>query len=648
VFLLLGNIASAQYWFQTGVRGSNGAAFNNGASVAIQTIYQNATDGSLGFWVGEDLANGAFIQTGYEITNASGYYSTSCGSNSTKSVFIKAGVPTWFWEYFLPNTDNSSFCGGIGENGSVGLNGSFNTYAFKSIGNVWKAYFNNQVIGSINLGTSNSGPNPPSAFAEYAETDTNKLLISTVKFRNLLFYIGNTSKIVPQAFSVVGYGTGSLDSLPNPYGVKEFENYTDYFEVGSGVVTKSGDMWQIGYAVKTYSIYGNATGSGNYTAYSIVPIGVPQYVNVSKGVRESFDGWTGTGTGSYTGNSPSSYITLNSNITEVALWTRQYYLNATSQYAQVSGNGWYNVNSTIPVFLSSNVVSTQLNARNLFVKWNSSTNSSSKIEVYLDSPKALHAIWNNQYYLTVLTLYGSATGSGWYNADSTAQVSLNSVEVPINQTSKISFYNWSDGNSNISRKVKVSSPITLSAQFRKEYLIELAPQDTYGSNMTNVTYYNISGSKVATNNFFAFEGKRYNIEYLYYKGVPIATDYQFSASGPATIAFRNPVYDVEVYTKSVFGTPVNAILNVTFKNNTNRILYSGSNGTEVFDDVPYGYVSGYAEYLGIKESADVVNGYDIYLTFLTASLFAFIIGGIVFIVIVARVTAYYKKKKQTK
>src|SRR5271155_3128494 len=167
VLLILTNTASAQYWFQTGVRGADSAAYNNGAGVTIQTIYQHATNGSLGFWVGENLANGAFIQVGYEVTNATGYYSSSC-TNMTRSVFLNADTPTWFWEYFSPNTNNNTFCGGIGPNGSAGINGSFHNYYFKSNGDVWSAYIDNKFIGSVNLGTSTSGPNPPSAFAEYA------------------------------------------------------------------------------------------------------------------------------------------------------------------------------------------------------------------------------------------------------------------------------------------------------------------------------------------------------------------------------------------------------------------------------------------------------------------------------------------------
>ena len=71
--------ANAQYWFQSGVRAGSGAAYNNGASVTIQTITtQSLSSGSMAFWVGENFANSAFLQVGYVIENDTGQYAANC------------------------------------------------------------------------------------------------------------------------------------------------------------------------------------------------------------------------------------------------------------------------------------------------------------------------------------------------------------------------------------------------------------------------------------------------------------------------------------------------------------------------------------------------------------------------------------------
>lgn len=643
---LLANLVAAQYWFQTGVRGSNDAGFNNGAGVSIQTVYQNATNGSLGFWVGEDLSNGAFIQAGYEITNSTGYYSSSCGNN-TRSVYLQAGTPTWFWEYFPENYNNSSFCGGIGPNGSAGKNSSFNTYSFKSTGNIWSAYFNGDQIGSVNLGTGNSGANPPSAFAEYAQTNSNRWKIETVQFKNLVFYMGNSTRQVPEGFSAVSYGKGSLTALPNPYGVQEVGNFVNYFEVGSAIPTtqKVNILWKFGYSLLINSTYGNATGGGNYIAYSVVPLSVPADMNISNGIREQFISWIGTGSGSYTGNSPQASITLNQNVTETAIWKKQYYLSLTTQYGNVTGTGWYNANSSVPIIVKSDTVNTGTGSRVIFQGW-SSGSVTNRTLIDMDQPRAISAVWKNQYYITVVTQYGNVTGSGWYDSGSVANLSVTNTLVPVNATSRYGLYGWSNGATGKTIDFVVNAPQTVSTVFRKEYLVTLVPQDSYGRNITNVSFYNVSSNRInSSGQLFVFEGKTYVIEYIYFKGVPVVTNYNFSATEPEEIKFKTPIYNIAINTQSVFGTPINASLNITFRNNTNVVTHSGRSGIETFNDVPYGYAAGYAEYFGIRESVNAVNGFSPYLTFLTAALFAFIIGGILFIVAVALVTTHYAKRK---
>ncbi|MGD0510203.1 MAG: hypothetical protein ABSA33_00010 [Candidatus Micrarchaeaceae archaeon] len=646
--VLLSNIASAQYWFQSGGRAISSADLNNGAGVTIQTVYQNATYGSLGFWIGETLSNGAFIQVGYEITNSTGYYSSSC-LNQSKSVFLRAGDPAWFWEYFQPGgSNNQSFCGGIGPNGSAGSNNTFDTYSFKSNGDIWDAYFNGQEVGSINLGTDNSGVNPPAAFAEYADTNKNTWPIKNVTFKNMFFYIGNNTRSVPVGYSSISYGEGSLTTLPNVYGVEEVGNYTNYFVVGSSVpllhtLTK---LWQIGYNIGIYSAYGNLTSSNNYTAYTVVPLSAPDAINISQGVREAFTGWTGSGYGSYTGVSASHSVTLYDNITETAEWHTQYYLNVTSQYGNVSGGGWYDANSTGTISVSSSTVAIGPGSRVVFDGWSTGAVAGST-PIRVDGPQSIQAIWTRQYYLNATSAYGNATGSGWYDSNSTANVSLTGTTVPINQTQRLAFKQWSDGRPESSISLKVNSPIMINAVFERQYLVTLTPENAEGAKITGVNYYNVSGENT-NRSIFAFAGTEYNIEYIYYKGVIVTVDHQFNITGVENVAFMTPVYNIVVNTQSVFGTPVNASLNITFKNNTSTKTYSGNDGNMAFNNVPYGYVTGYAEYFGVKQSVNLENGVSSYLVFFTASLMALIISGIVIIVAVARITAEYERSRRPK
>jgi hypothetical protein len=321
--LILANTASAQYWFQTGAKGSNATYFNNGFSVSIQTVYQTPRVGTLAFWAGESLSNGAFVQIGYEIINSTGYYSVSCGKTMERR-FLTAGRPTWFWEYFEPN-GTGLFCGGIGPDGSAGSNGSYNTYSFRSSGGgTWKAYMNNRILGTINLAANSSGPNPPYALGEYAQTNSNAWPMQPVIFKNLGYFAGNTPALLPYGYSFTSYGRGSLTLLPNLYGAQEVGNLTDYFRVGSGLPALNlTTLWQPGYGLRVISNYTNLAGSGNYMAGSKVILSAPQSINIGLGAKAQFLGWAGTGPGSYSGNEISPLITINGNLTETALWKTQ-------------------------------------------------------------------------------------------------------------------------------------------------------------------------------------------------------------------------------------------------------------------------------------------------------------------------------------
>lgn len=649
IFMALMGSASAQYWFQSGVRGSNNAAQNDGAGITIQTVDQQATNGSLGFWVGEDLSNGAFLQAGYEIPNASGYYPSACNlQGCSGDTYLTEGRPTWFWEYFPGDGQGSdSFLGGIGPDGSAGINGSFHTYSFESTGsNTWTFYFDNSSIGSIQLGALASGPNPPTAFGEYAQTNTNEYPMRPVTFKNMTFYMGSKQLLVPQGYSYIGYGKGSEEQLQNTYGVQEVGDRANYFQVGSGLsLASQSTLWSFGYSLNIASAYGNLTGAGNYNAYAMAGVAAPDYVNVSSGVREKFVGWRGSGDGSYTGNMTDADVQLFGNITETAVWQRQYYVNAGASYGAVSGSGWYNSGATARLSVNSTDVPTALGTRVAFAGWSTGTNATS-IAIPVNGPVIVSTLWHTQYLVNATTEYGQVNGIGWYNANSTATISLTKTEVSTGPDTQLGFLNWSNGTKSSTLTFRVTGPLFLSALYAEQYRVTFAPENAYGQQLNGVNYYNVS-SRMLNSSAFLFANRTYNIEYISYKGVNLSTNYIFSLTSPGTVAFKVPVYNITIKAASAFGTPLNAYLNVTFKNGTRVTGMMGKNGTASYYNVPYGYVSGSARYFGFTESISLSNGSDANLVFFTPSLLYVIIIGIAIVAAVgALAEREYKKKRR--
>jgi PKD repeat protein len=79
---------------------------------------------------------------------------------------------------------------------------------------------------------------------------------------------------------------------------------------------------------------------------------------VGVGERYVWNGWTGTGTGSYTGTSNTATVTMSGPVTETASWTHQYYLTVLtnpSGIGMILGAGWYDANAAVPLKAPTNL-----------------------------------------------------------------------------------------------------------------------------------------------------------------------------------------------------------------------------------------------------------------------------------------------------
>jgi hypothetical protein len=418
-FLFSLSIAHAEYWFQIGARGDSSSKNNNGASVEIETVLpQNPTTGSMGFWTGENLPNGAFVQVGYVIENQTGNYPTNCTMNGcNNNEYLTAGKAEWFFEYFPPG-ENQTFLGSVGPDGSAGNNSQFNTYSFYSLGNTWYFLFNNKTLGNVDLGISNSGPYTPVAIGELANTTNANTRMNTVIFANLSSYKYNQLLPVSSGYGVITYGARSKTKLRNPYGVQEIDDRVNYFEVGSDLTqsTNNTKLWSPGYRLKITSKYGNLTSKNSYIAYSAVKISAPKIVYLSNVSRAIFTGWSGEGVGSYTGASNGTTITMDSNVTETANWQLQYFVKVSSLYGNTTGTGWYANGSTAHYSLNtSSIYQNGMNSLR-FSHW-SNNNQNLNGSIYVNTPINLSALWQYRVLLIGRNAYGETLNISSFSID---------------------------------------------------------------------------------------------------------------------------------------------------------------------------------------------------------------------------------------
>ncbi|MCL5069226.1 MAG: hypothetical protein M1368_12875, partial [Thaumarchaeota archaeon] len=121
-----------------------------------------------------------------------------------------------------------------------------------------------------------------------------------------------------------------------PFGVQAFPDQ-HVFEVGTGLpLTQGGDaLWGL-YTINVVNQVGTTSilPQGIGITHSNYPYGTREAVIMNEpsiiqdGINYTFAGWQGIGNGSYTGPSSTAYVTMYSDITEIALWNETNTLQA--------------------------------------------------------------------------------------------------------------------------------------------------------------------------------------------------------------------------------------------------------------------------------------------------------------------------------
>src|SRR5438093_730541 len=231
------------------------------------------------------------------------------------------------------------------------------------------------------------------------------------------------------------------------------------------------------YYLEVRSGYGTVTGTGWYASGTTPVATAPSMVPVSSGSRRAFDGWSGNASGSGTTSDP---IVMNGPKVAIANWKLQYYLRIDTAYGTASAAGWYDVGAQTIARLNVGTVSLGDGARAQFQGWfgdASGTDSSGSSAITMDRAHLVVAVWQVQYYLTVETAFGSASGGGWYAGGSFGIASVNSSMIPVSGTERQAFAGWSGdatGSSGaLSNPIVMDGPKTAHATWTVQYLVRV-------------------------------------------------------------------------------------------------------------------------------------------------------------------------------
>jgi hypothetical protein len=170
----------------------------------------------------------------------------------------------------------------------------------------------------------------------------------------------------------------------------------------------------------------NLVGSGWYDAGSQAHFSAPSISPANADSRLRFDHWAGA----YSGQSPSGTVTMDRPKVVEAHYLAQYLLTIHYEPASIphsyNETSWHDASTDVslgpvpPLYELSSV------ERLRFVSWleNGKQLSGASVEVHMSEPHEFTLSYVTQYYVEVRTSFGTASGSGWYDKGSTAQITI--------------------------------------------------------------------------------------------------------------------------------------------------------------------------------------------------------------------------------
>jgi len=144
-------------------------------------------------------------------------------------------------------------------------------------------------------------------------------------------------------------------------------------------------------------------GNGWFNAGDTASVSIPsQVVSQNPGSQLVFNGWSVDGSSNQAGSTLS--LQMNTPHSVIAQYKQQYYLTVSTDQGTVSGQGWYDVGSNVPITVST-PPSPMFGVSYVFNGWQGSTQSSTQsTTVLMNGPMTVTATWRTDYTVLYITI----------------------------------------------------------------------------------------------------------------------------------------------------------------------------------------------------------------------------------------------------
>jgi len=170
-----------------------------------------------------------------------------------------------------------------------------------------------------------------------------------------------------------------------------------------------------------------------------------------------------------------SSVTVNRTVSDmesiIFTYKPEYYLRVEKQaFDFQSLEGWYKDGASVETPVASEYANGTKGVRYVFEYWtvDQAKTSGNPITILMNRPHNLSIQYQTQYYVDVISESGNPTGSGWFDANSTTNIS---VTTPQGIGVQKVFDRWEGDNASTSPtlSILVDSPKTLTAVWHDDY-----------------------------------------------------------------------------------------------------------------------------------------------------------------------------------
>jgi len=255
-------------------------------------------------------------------------------------------------------------------------------------------------------------------------------------------------------------------------------------------------LYRLQHYLKPISEKGEIIGGGWQDEGGSSFFGVESEIVVDKKddtIRYVFNSWD---FGDYP-NNPENQIDIVESTTVTANWDTEYKLDLLTNVPEYElfGTGWYIGEKKISLIAEESIESDDSKIKYVFDRWISKgpnpviipNAQSSFTTIMLDSPYILEAKYKKSYQVDVWTPYGFATGAGFYDEGTTAEIRMSQSDITVKPGKEKKIFNgWNtngaptidlgDSGGDTSTQnllIQVDGPVSVNANWKTQYYLNI-------------------------------------------------------------------------------------------------------------------------------------------------------------------------------